>query len=221
MPRSRRLRSVPVLAAALASLSACGSPPAATHPGAEPKAPAASAPANPAPAGTAAGGPGAALLAEVVPYPSDARPWEADRTGLLSLKKFVDNFYAESDWTSQSGLMSQRGFVQAARHGWINSDGSQDDVWLVEFGSGSGAKSMYLSLTNSWKTRSRSATNFTDPAARGEGQYTTALDGQGDASAKVTAVSGHLVVYVKVYTAGRPSKGDVLDLMNRQLSLLG
>ncbi len=223
MPFVRLLKAVPVLAA-LVSLGACAPPGTAAGSGT----PAVSASARGTSAGAAVAGPDAsqapadaALLDRLLPYPADARRWGADRTGVLGLGRFIDNFYVKSSWDNERGLMTQRRFVRAARHGWINADGSQDDVWLVDFATAAGARSMYLGLTGNWKDAARPAAEFADPAVHGEGQTTTTLDSLGNAYAKVAAVSGHTVVYVKVYTAASPERAAAVALMARQYARMG
>jgi hypothetical protein len=170
--------------------------------------------------GTPATGPGAALLAQVLPDPAGTTPWEHNQTGVMDLKAYIDNFYVKDAWTRETGLMKQRGFVRAARHGWINADGSQDDIWLIQFATTAGARSLYLGLTDSWDS-TKTTMDFTDAAVHGKGQYTTALDSLGNTSAKIAALNGKLVVYTKVYTAAKPDKAAAIDLMRRQWSHLG
>lgn len=220
MPIARCLRFLP-LVAALVPLGACAPPTVTATPTPPTTASAAAAgPGSGAAVSAAAAGKAmtpaqAALLGRLVPYPADARPWTANRTGVFGLSQFIDEFYVTSVWTSERGLMDRRGFVRAARHGWINADGTQDDVWLIDFSGATGARSMYLGLTGTWKTGG-STTDFADAAVHGQGQSTTALDSLGNASAKVAAVSGHTVVYVKVYTAARPDRAAAASLARAQ-----
>ncbi len=230
MSFARRMRSVSAVAALLA-LAACSPLTGGGHTAAPSGSPAPSATGGRSGAGSAidspasgSGGSGSdrhgGPLSALVPYPAGARPWSADRTGTFALAPFVREFYVKSAWTSEEGLMRRRGFVSSARHAWIGSDGAQDDVWLVDFRTAVGARSMYLGLTSAWKHPASSVTDFSDPAVHGSGQSTTALDSLGNANAKVAAVRGHLVVYVKVYTAAAPDRPAAVALMRRQFDRL-
>jgi hypothetical protein len=214
MSRTRGLRAVAVLAAALVSLSGCGllksdAKPAATASGT----PVTGSPSAVAPASATPAGPGAALLAEVLPVPAGATPWK--QTGVLPLTSFVQSFYVQSVWSRETALAKHRGFVRSARHGWVNADGSQDDVWLIDFRTAAGADAMYKGLTDAW-TDGTSTTDFTVAAVHGKGQLTTAPDARGNGSAKIAAVKGHILIYTRAYTAGHANKDAALDLMVRQ-----
>lgn len=163
----------------------------------------------------------ASLVSKLLPQPAGATEWPSDKTGAMDLDAFVDKFYAAQGRATSRSLTAQRGFSTAARAGWFNADGTQSDVWLVEFDSEAGARSMYLSTTANWKSAAKPATTFPDTAVHGTGELLPQLDSRGDTSAKVAAYQGRLFVYVRVWHLAAPSKDAVVALMKAQYARLG
>jgi hypothetical protein len=157
-------------------------------------------------------------LSALVPYPGGASPWVHNKTGQLTLDEFLDNFYASDARKDEKTLMLQRGFRTAVRRGWIGADNTQSDVWIVTFKDAAGARSMYLGLTSGWKDGKDPV--FTDAAVGGTGQTESSLDDLGNADAKVVAPVGDRVMYVRYYTAARPSKGGAEALAAQQYARL-
>jgi hypothetical protein len=219
-PPPRALPSA-VLLATFATLTACtvtsGVPMIGVKapPGVVTSAPTPSAP------GTRATGPGAALLARVVPYPTGAQPWVRSKTGVLGLDDFVNNFYIAKARASSRSLTAQRGFTTAVRQGWTNADGTQADVWLVQFATAQGARSMSLSVTANWKNAARPISTFADSAVHGTGELIPTLDDLGNACTKVATATGRVFVYVRLYSPVSPDKPAATTLMRQQYDLLG
>ncbi|MBY8882597.1 hypothetical protein [Actinacidiphila acidipaludis] len=163
----------------------------------------------------------ASLLSKLLPEPAGATAWPSDKTGVMDIDGFVDNFYAAQGRAASRSRTLGRGFSTSARAGWVNSDGTQSDIWLVEFDSEEGARSMYLSTTANWKSAAKPATTFPDTAVHGTGELLPQPDSRGNSSAKVAAYDGRLFVYVRVWSPAAPSKGMVVALMKAQYARLG
>jgi hypothetical protein len=218
-PSPRALPSA-VLLATLATLTACTASSGTPLIGVKaPPDARASAP-TPAAPGTRATGPGAALLARVVPYPSGAQPWLQSKTGVLSLDDFVNNFYKAKSRASSRSLTAQRGFTTAVRQAWANADGTRAEVWLVQFATAKGARSMFLSITANWKNAAKPISTFTDSAVHGTGELIPTLDSVGDACTKVATATGRVFVYVRLYTPVSPDRSAAGALMLRQYGLV-
>lgn len=158
-----------------------------------------------------------ALLGEMVPYPAGARPWTQSKTGAFGLSDFIDNFYVASARAQETPTVQRRGFTGAARHGWFTMDGSQDEVWLVDFATDTGAQSMLLGLSNSWKEEASSGAAYQDPAVNGTGMTNPTLDAQGNAWAKEAARVGRTLVYVITFAPATPDKAAAEALIKQQV----
>lgn len=165
-------------------------------------------------------GPGADLLALLVPYPAGAEPWTKSKTGVLDLDEFVDIFYTSKNRATTRARVVSDGFRTAVRHGWFNADGSQEDVWLVRFASSDGARSEYLSVTDNWKNAAKPTTTFAVPAIHGLGELVPTSDSLGNTSAKAAASRGDLFLYARVFTKQPPEQPAVTHLAQEQYAIL-
>ncbi|MBF9068337.1 hypothetical protein [Streptacidiphilus fuscans] len=158
-----------------------------------------------------------ALLGEMVPYPAGARPWAQSKTGAFGLSDFINNFYVPDARAQETPSVQRRGFTGAARHGWFTADGSQDEVWLVDFATDTGAQSMLLELSNSWKEETSSGAGYQDPGVNGMGMTNPTLDAQGNAWAKEAARVGRTLVYVITFAPATPDKAAAEALIKQQV----
>ncbi|MEY9849452.1 hypothetical protein ABH940_006558 [Streptacidiphilus sp. BW17] len=153
----------------------------------------------------------------MVPYPSGARPWTQNKTGAFGLSDFIGSFYLASAQAQETPIVQRRGFTGAARHGWFTADGSQAEVWLVDFSTDSGAQSMYLGLSNSWKEEASSGVSYQDTAVNGMGMSNPTLDSQGNAWVKEAARVGRTLVYVITFAPATPDKAAAEALIKQQV----
>ncbi|MEE4544174.1 hypothetical protein V2S66_19620 [Streptomyces sp. V4-01] len=167
-----------------------------------------------------ASGPGADLMALLVPYPAGARPWTQTRTGVMNLDEFLDAFYTSKNRASTRDLLVSRGFTTAVRHGWFDADGTQKDIWLVRFSSAEGAGSEYLSVTGNWRDAAKPTTTFALPAIHGLGELVPAVDDLGHTSAKAAASLGDVFLYARVYARTSPERAEVSGLAEKQYDAL-
>jgi hypothetical protein len=163
-----------------------------------------------------------ALMGKLVPYPAGAQAWTKNLTGTFSLDGFLGLFFAPTAKAHEHALMVDRGFAGAVRRGWIAADGTQEEVWLVDFSAPSGASSLYLGLTNEWKqSPPAGSTSYPDPAVHGMGMSNTTLDAMGNSTVKEMAVVGRTFVYVRSFVPATPNKANAQALIKQQVGLLG
>lgn len=160
-------------------------------------------------------------LGKILPPPSDATPWVNSPTGVLDLPTFVGEFYAADSRGAETKLAEQRGFVSAARNGWINADRSQTEVVLVEFRTPQGADSMYLDLTQAWRSGHEGGRVQSAPDLNGTGLVIDKLDSLGNAQVRMTAPHGNILVYVRHFTAAAPDPDQTKEIIQQQLDALG
>lgn len=160
-------------------------------------------------------------MADILPVPPGAYAW-TDRNGALDLDGFAHGLFAANHVSQEKALLARRHFVAAARQGWIGTDGSQADIFLVRFAAPTGAESMYKSMAHTWQTTGKPhQQTFADPADHATGSVITTIDELGNAGVKMISVRGDLFVYVHYFTAGTPDRSGALDLLHRQLDALG
>jgi hypothetical protein len=202
--------TLPTVARTTASPSAPGSPTGSASTSAGTSAPS-SAPASAA---------GTQLLAQVIPLPAGAHEW-TDQSGVLDLTGFVHGFFASDAWTEEMSRGQRRGFVTAARRAWRTTDGSQADVFLVQFGSANGAQSLYDGLSSGWKDDTSKGSVFNDAADQAVGRTISTLDKLGNARTSLMTVRGNTVVYLSYFTAATPDQTSAQALFHSQLDALG
>ncbi|POX52408.1 hypothetical protein C3488_08260 [Streptomyces sp. Ru72] len=138
---------------------------------------------------------------------------------MFDLTGFVDNFYRPDARAYEKARATQRGFVTAARRGWFGDDGSQTEVFMVQFRSTRGARSMYADLTASWKQNSLAT--FTDSAVQGEGSVAEKPDSLGNVRVEVAAVRGDVFVRISRFTDATADKAAAEAVLQRQIDSLG
>ncbi|MQY34628.1 hypothetical protein SRB17_25980 [Streptomyces sp. RB17] len=217
-------RYAEVLAATFltAALAGCSTPRSQPSPAATGSA--ASSPSVPATLSSTRGAPGsgagAQLTATILPVPAGAHAW-TDRNGVLDLDGFARGLFKADAVSREKAVLLGRRFVAAARQGWISTDGSQADIFLVRFAAPSGAESMYKSMAHTWQTRSTPhQQTFADPADHATGSVVSSLDKLGNAGVKLISVRNNLFVYIHCFTAATPDRSGAQNLLRRQLDAL-
>jgi hypothetical protein len=93
--------------------------------------------------------PPAQLKSELLTAPTGSKPFARGTLapgGILDLDQFVDGVFTSSDRVTEQGSIAQQGFKYAVETNWEAPDGSQADVFLVQFADSSGAQD-YVSST--------------------------------------------------------------------------
>jgi len=142
-----------------------------------------------------------------------------NQTGVLNLDQFVAALYTP-EWTeTATRAAKERGFVVAACHGWNNPDGSQSQVFLIQYASATGAQSMYRGLRGLW-AEDTATTFFDDPDDQAAGLVHSKLNKDGFAYVSLITTRRNVVVYVTHFTPGTPDRDTAQDLLRRQLRAL-
>lgn len=160
-------------------------------------------------------------LGKILPPPSDAKPWVGSPTGVLDLPTFVGQFYTPDSRGQETKLAQQRGFVSAARHGWINADQSQTEIVLIEFRTPQGADSMYRDLIRAWQDGKDGGRAQSAPDVNGTSLVIDKLDSLSNAQVRMTAPHGNILVYVRYFTAATPEPDQTKNIIQQQLAALG
>ncbi|WP_037604829.1 sensor domain-containing protein [Streptacidiphilus rugosus] len=139
--------------------------------------------------------------------------------GQLNLSEFIDAFYLPASRRPGLAVAVRRGYRSAAFHGWFNDNGTEDDVFLVEFATPDDATGMFRSVVTSWRGDA-GASVFVDPAVHGSGWQRSVMDSAGEYGVKVAAVVGNVMVEVRHYDPSAPDRKAATDLIGRQCALL-
>jgi hypothetical protein len=156
----------------------------------------------------------------VLPVPPGATPWTQNTSKPIGLDAFVDSFYIQSSRAWELGRFKTRGFRSAVIEGWINSNGSQQKIAIIQFATANGAVSLFDDLTGSWRDKPKPATLLTDSAVGGEGWVNPTLDSLGNAKVEIAARIGNTVIDVTEFTAGTPDVAAARSLMLKQYDSL-
>ena len=158
-----------------------------------------------------------ANLLGILAVPAGAQAWSQNTNHTLSLDAFVQGFYAQSAWTRQEGLETQRGFLSGAIEGWTNPDGSRQLINIARFTTSQGALSMYDEQRTYYQQMPKPSTVVTDAAVDGVAWVSppTAATA-GLAIAQVTAHVGDTMIVVDERTELTPDLAGAEALMLKQ-----
>lgn len=182
------------------------------------------APTSPSASASAQASPGTVAAAAgplgVLPIPAGARPWTSNTNKLMNVGTFIKTFYIKSAWAEEETLLPRRGFVSGVVEGWINADGSQQEISIYRFATANGAVSQFDGLASTLRGKPKPATVLTDPADEGAGTVSPTLDSMGNARAEIAARSGDYVIDVHEFTAATPDPAAAKALLLKQYDSL-
>jgi hypothetical protein len=156
----------------------------------------------------------------VLPIQAGARPWASNTNKLMDVDAFIKRFYVQSVWTEEETLLPRRGFVSGVVEGWINADGSQQEITIYRFATANGAVSEFDDLADTLRGKPKPATVLTDPADGGAGTESPTLDSLGNATAEIAARSGDYVIDVHEFSAASPDPAAAKALLLKQYDSL-
>lgn len=156
----------------------------------------------------------------VLPIPAGAQPWTSNTNKLMNVDAFIKAFYLKSAQTEEESLLPRRGFVSGVVEGWINADGSQQEIAIYRFATANGAVSEFDALTGTLRGKPKPATVLTDPAVGGVGTVSPTLDSLGNAVAEIAARSGDYVIDVHEFSAASPDPAAGKALLLKQYDSL-
>lgn len=145
----------------------------------------------------------------------------AGADGSMTLDEFLADLYPNS--STERASLEARGFVSAATRWFIAANRQEVSIYLVSFGSPSGAQSYALALA---KARGAdpsfaSATRFAVPALTdGAGFETLTLDSYGNTESFVYGAVKDVTVIVHCFTPAKPDRSQLLSFVGRQAARL-
>jgi hypothetical protein len=153
----------------------------------------------------------------MLPVPAGAQAWSQNTNHPLSVDGFVQGFYAQSAWTKEERLETQRGLTSGAIEGWTNPDGSRQLINIARFTTSLGAQSMYDAQRTYYQQMPKPSTVVTDAAVGGVAWVSppTAATA-GLAIAQITAHVGNAVIVVDERTELTPDVAGAEALMLEQ-----
>ena len=156
----------------------------------------------------------------VLEVPAGATPWHDNTGAPMSLDAFVIRFFSSSAKTREVGLYTQRGFTSGTVEGWINSDGSQQQIAIARFSSATGALSAFDGIAADLRDKPAPNKAVKDPACGGVGSADPKLDSMGNAFVDIVAHVGHYMVDVYEFSAATPDPAAADALISHQCAVL-
>jgi len=105
----------------------------------------------------------------LLPIPAGATPWTSNTNAPMALVPFSKAFFSPSAVATEESLYTRRGFVTGGREGWINSDGTQQEIVIARFSTENGAISAWDGLSSGLADKPSPWTVFADSAVGGVG----------------------------------------------------
>ena len=189
----------------------------------------------PAPSGSAPGkgstGPATATAADrsrlesdLVPLPGNAQPWPANSsngpTGVLNLTQFLTRF-DPSNIQSETAEEQDRGFQYALRENWQGSDGTQANVFLIQFASATGAQSFTLGFQGGAANAVGTDGTYPVPHSGDSMAYQhSGLDNVGNIWTEDYAVVGNIAVDIDFWVPAKADRAQATALFQQQYAKL-
>ncbi|MBC3841313.1 hypothetical protein GXW82_16455 [Streptacidiphilus sp. 4-A2] len=168
----------------------------------------------------------ARLRGDLVPLPGQAQPWQSNSqdgpTGVLTLAQFAQRLADTAvDTQRVTDEETDRGFQYAVREDWTGSDGSQADVYLVQFSSAGGAQSYVLACQDGNANTVGTSGTYQVPGAGDAMAYQrSGIDSQGNVYTEGYLVVGNVGVWVNFWTPAKADRAAVLALLKQQYAAL-
>jgi len=138
----------------------------------------------------------------------------------MSRDSYVQFEYSKNHWTEEEALAVRRGFVAAAVEGWINADGSVQEINLVRFATRAGVSSALDEVITGFKQEPEAETVLTDPAIGAVGWSTPTLNSDGNCEAEFADAVGNTMILVVEETAATPDPAAAKMLLQQQYNKL-
>jgi hypothetical protein len=143
----------------------------------------------------------------------------------MNLATFIGTFFDQHDKNPQDkareeGLYTRRGFKAGTVQGWINSDGTQQQIAIARFSSASGATSAFDGIAANLRDEPAPYKAVKDPACRGVGSADPKLDSLGNAFVDIVAHVGDYMVDVHEFSAATADPAAANALLSRQCKAL-
>lgn len=154
------------------------------------------------------------LKSELVTAPAGSKPYDRGTLapgGILTLGQYVDGEYEAKDQATERGIMGSRGLKYAVQTNWSAQDGTQADVFLLQF-NGSGGAQDYVSAASEAKSEDEKPAeplSAVPGVPDGEAWTSGVIDDLGFINSTVWFSVGNVAVAVHYYT---PATADPVGL---------
>ncbi|QMU76480.1 hypothetical protein GXW83_12750 [Streptacidiphilus sp. PB12-B1b] len=169
--------------------------------------------------------PAGRLKSELLTAPIGSKPFGRGTLapgGILTRDQFVDGLFDTSQRVSEKGDVDQDGFKYAVQANWDASDGTQADVFLVQFATADGAQD-YVSGVSEGTSEQESPSEPLSaiPGIPGGESWTAgAIDSAGDIRQTAWYSVGNIAVDLHFYAPGTADTAQLTQLAKDQYARL-
>jgi hypothetical protein len=165
------------------------------------------------------------LQGDLVTPPKGSQPWADNSsngpTGVLPLQQFAARFVMPSDNQRIIDEENDRGFQYAVREDWRGVDGSQANVYLLKFGSATGAQSFALESQSGARSAVGTAGTYAIPGSGDAMAYQyPGPESDGNVRTETYAVVGDIAVVIDVWVPAQADRAEVQALVKEQYAKL-
>ncbi|MFC1416806.1 hypothetical protein [Streptacidiphilus cavernicola] len=166
------------------------------------------------------------VLADLVAAPHGSHPWPSSKTngatGVLTLDQLLDRLAdTAADRTTMSAEGKDQGFQYAVRKNWDGADGTQADVYLLQFASATGAQSFILAHQQGAKSAVPSKGLYTIPNSGDAVAYERpGIDHDGYVWTDAYFVFGNVAVRIDFWVPAKAHRSELTALVQQQYAKL-
>jgi len=147
------------------------------------------------------------LKSELLTAPTGSKPFSRGTLapgGILNRDQFVDGVFSAKDQSTEQTDIAQQGFKYAVETNWKATNGSQADVFLIQFGDSSGAENYVSGVSEATSEEEEPAEPLASlPGLPGAEAWTAGtLDSVGDIRQSAWFAVGNVAVDLHYYTPG-------------------
>ncbi|MCP2313969.1 hypothetical protein [Kitasatospora paracochleata] len=169
--------------------------------------------------------PASQLKSELVTGPAGSKPFSRGTLspdGVLTVNQFVDGVFNPEDQSNEKTRVAGDGFNYAVQANWSAPDGTQADVFLIQFSGSAGAQDFVADVSEgtSRKGKPQEPLSSLDGIPEGEAWTAGAVDGNGDISQIAWFAVGNIVADLHYYTPGAPNASGLAQLAQAQYARL-
>jgi hypothetical protein len=165
--------------------------------------------------------PAGQLKKELLTPPTGSAPYSrgtAAPGGILNLDQYVDAQFVTEDRVSEKESLGQEGFRNAVETNWHAPDGTQADLFVIQFGDPAGAEDYVSSVAEGTSSHREPAEPLATLPGVGGGESWTAgaVDSVGDIEQVAWLAVGNLAVDLHYYTPAAPDPTGLARLAQAQ-----
>ncbi|MHA6758134.1 hypothetical protein [Streptacidiphilus sp. PAMC 29251] len=165
------------------------------------------------------------LKGELLTAPLGSKPFARGTLapgGILTLDQFVDGHFAVKDRADEKEIARQQGLARAAETNWNAPDGTQADVFLIQFGKSEGAADFVSGVSEATAADESPNRPLSAPAGipGAEAWTAGAVNSVGNFRQTAWFAVGNVAVDLTYYTPGRPNPAGLSQLARAQYARL-